>query len=56
MTGKMPEMVLRVEVLPAPLAPIKATISPDFTSKETSFKALIAPYLSEICLILSISE
>ena len=37
-------MVFSVVVLPAPLAPIIATISPRFTSSETLFSALIPPY------------
>ena len=38
-----PEMVCRVVDLPAPLAPMRVTISPAFTSKETSLMAWMAP-------------
>ena len=43
MEGTMPEMVLRMVVLPAPLAPIRATISPWPTRQETSCRARMAP-------------
>ena len=39
-----PETVLSVVDLPAPLAPIRATISPSLTLKEMSLMAWIAPY------------
>ena len=35
----MPQTVIRVVDLPAPLAPIRVTISPSFTRRETSRKA-----------------
>ena len=38
-----PEMVCKVVVLPAPLAPIRVTISPSSTWKETSLTAWMAP-------------
>src|SRR3990172_575667 len=38
-----PEMVRRVVDLPAPLAPIRVTISPSSTLNETPCKAWIAP-------------
>ena len=41
--GSSPDIALKVEVLPAPFAPIKVTISPFFTSKERSFNAWIPP-------------
>ncbi len=37
-----PEMVFSVVDLPAPLAPIRVTISPSFTVKETPLTAWIA--------------
>ena len=37
--GSRPVMVCRVVVLPAPFAPMSATTSPSFTSKETSRSA-----------------
>ena len=40
---KRPERVFSVVDLPAPFAPIKATISPSDTLKETSLMAWIAP-------------
>src|SRR4051794_29828338 len=44
-TGRIiPETVFCVVVLPAPLAPSSATISPSRTSKLTPFSAAIAPY------------
>jgi len=39
----MPEMVFRVVVLPAPLAPIRETISPSSTASETPLRASIWP-------------
>ena len=42
-TGRRPEIVLRVVVLPAPFAPIKVTISPWFTVTEIPFMASIFP-------------
>ena len=41
--GSRPVIVCRVVVLPAPFAPISATTSPSFTSKETSRSAWIRP-------------
>ena len=41
---RRPERVLSVVDLPAPFAPIRATISPSFTSKEMPLIAWIAPY------------
>ena len=38
-----PETVWRVVDLPAPLAPIRVTISPGFTSKEMPLMAWMAP-------------
>src|SRR4051794_6012523 len=44
-TGRIiPDTVFCVVVLPAPLAPSSATISPSRTSKVTPFRAAIAPY------------
>src|SRR5215208_1486295 len=40
----MPEIARSVVVLPAPLAPSSATISPSFTSSETPCSALTGPY------------
>ena len=37
------EIVFRVVDLPAPLAPIRVTISPSFTSNETSLTAWMLP-------------
>ncbi len=37
--GSRPEIVRSVVVLPAPFAPMSATTSPSFTSKETSRSA-----------------
>ena len=42
-TGRRPEMVLRIVVLPAPLAPISVTISPWFTTTDTPLIASILP-------------
>ena len=42
-SGRSPEIVFRVVVLPAPLAPIRATISPSSTASVTSFSAAILP-------------
>ena len=39
-----PERVFKVVDLPAPFAPISATISPSFTSKEMFLMAWSAPY------------
>ena len=39
-----PERVLSVVDFPAPFAPMRATISPSFTSKETFLMAWMAPY------------
>ena len=41
--GIMPVTVCSVVVFPAPLAPMRATISPSFTSKEIPFTAWIIP-------------
>lgn len=38
-----PDIVRRIEVLPAPLAPIKVTTSPSFTSNDTFFTASMTP-------------
>ena len=38
-----PETVWRVVVLPAPLAPMRVTISPSSTWKDTSLTAWMAP-------------
>src|SRR3954452_9234264 len=44
-TGRIiPETVFCVVVLPAPLAPRRATISPSLTSKLIPLRAAIAPY------------
>src|ERR1700742_3021215 len=48
-----PEMVLRVVVLPAPLPPIKATISPGSTLNEMPFSTSICPYDTRRFSILS---
>ena len=40
---RMPERVRRIVDLPAPLAPIRVTISPFSTLKETPWRAWIAP-------------
>src|SRR3981189_1292094 len=42
-----------VVLLPAPLAPISATISPSATSKEISAQAGTSPYASSTCSTLS---
>ena len=42
-----PEIVRRIDVLPAPLAPIRVTTSPSLTSKLTFLTASIDPYLIE---------
>ena len=42
-TGRRPDMVLRIVVLPAPFAPISVTISPWFTTTETPLIASILP-------------
>ena len=39
----VPHTVISSVVLPAPLAPIRVTISPCLTSTETPFRASIAP-------------
>ena len=41
--GSRPLTVCRVVVLPAPFAPISATISPSLTSNDTSLRAWIMP-------------
>ena len=41
---RRPESVFKVVDLPAPFAPIRATISPSFTSNEMFLMAWIAPY------------
>src|SRR4051812_2269877 len=46
--GKRRTIVFSVVVLPAPFAPIIATISPRRTSSETPFSALIPPYATAI--------
>ncbi len=38
-----PDMVLKVVVLPAPLAPIRVTISPFSTFRDTLLRACITP-------------
>ena len=38
-----PEMVFSTVDFPAPLAPIRVTTSPSFTSKETPFTAWMLP-------------
>src|SRR3954447_12000829 len=43
-TGRSPEMARIVVVLPAPLAPISATISPSATSRLMPCRAWIRPY------------
>lgn len=40
---RIPDMLFRVVVFPAPLAPIKVTILPSATSKDKFFRAWIAP-------------
>ena len=40
---RSPEIVLSVVVLPAPLAPIRVTISPRWTSRSIPRRAWIAP-------------
>src|SRR4030042_2656302 len=42
----MPDMVLRMEDFPAPFAPMRVTISPWSTSKETPLTALMLPYVT----------
>ena len=42
-TGRSPETVFSVVVLPAPLAPIRVTISPSSTVKEMSRMASMRP-------------
>ncbi len=39
----MPEMDMSEVVLPAPLAPIKVTISPEYISRLIPFKAWMLP-------------
>ena len=39
----MPEMARRVVLLPAPLLPMRVTISPGSTESETPFRAWMAP-------------
>jgi hypothetical protein len=51
---RKPEITLISVVLPAPLGPIIASISPSFSSKETSFKATNPPNLFVTFCILSI--
>ena len=41
--GIRPEIVCSVVVLPAPFAPISATVSPSSTRKEMLFKARMTP-------------
>ena len=41
--GTMPEMDMRVVVLPAPFAPIRVMISPSDTSMERSFNTWTLP-------------
>ena len=41
--GTVPTMVFSVVLLPAPLEPIRVTISPWSTSKEMPFTALMLP-------------
>ena len=42
-TGRTPEIVLRVVVLPAPLAPMRATTSPASTENDTPLSASTIP-------------
>ena len=42
-SGKSPEMARRVVVFPAPLLPIRATVSPSRTSSEASCTAVMSP-------------
>ena len=42
-TGRTPEIVLRVVVLPAPLAPMSVTISPSSTVTDTPLSASTLP-------------
>ena len=43
LSGRSPEIVFSVVVLPAPFAPISATISPESTCRLTFFRAAILP-------------
>ena len=52
--GTIPEMVIRVVLLPAPLAPIRVMISPSLISILTSLMARIFPYPAWIFSSLSI--
>ena len=39
----IPEIVMSVVLLPAPFAPITATVSPGWTTREIPFRASMAP-------------
>src|SRR5438093_3123352 len=43
-SGRSPETARRVVVFPAPLLPIRATVSPSRTSSDASCTAVMSPY------------